>query len=177
VTENEDLVPLEGPGDWKVRRQWTWTRGVPRSKSGGRVDEWDAWVHDADVAMKVHMVGTEARPTYIEIHPLGEDLTVELLNDIDWAATMNWVVLWEAMEQRMGEADADLVSRSQRTRYHDSIEWSMKLARRKNGVTKERLTEVLQLYEAGGIEAVTEKTGKSRSYAYQLLARARKEIK
>ncbi len=115
------------------------------------------------------------------------------LAKVDWVRSLDEEVLIEAATQRLksyGPRERlewnKVFERStgewtqQISQRDDEIRRTLRTARRKNGVTAERLEDVLRLYDEGGIEAVQKKAKKgqelSRSYAYQLLNRGRKEI-
>ena len=177
MPENEDLVTLEG-GQWRVPQRWTSPRTVPRSKQGS-FEDFEGWVSELDISMSVEMEGTNPIPGEIHIFPLYPGAaTKERIESIDWAATIDWIVLHKAMEVRLGPVE--WVPPEEQEHFQKGVQQALRTARRKNGVTVERLQEVLRLYDEGGIQAVQKKVKKgeelSRSYAYQLLNRARKEI-
>ncbi len=156
---------------------WPSYRSVPRSKHGP-TDQITGWVSDIDVAMRFKLFDGKPRPVYIEIHDLGPDgIDIDNgLDSIDWTATIAWRILQETLDRQLGPEVVDRMPPGELVEKRREAERDLRVKRRKNGVTPERLAEVLRLYEEHGIEAVVEETGKSRSYAYQLVARAKEEL-
>jgi hypothetical protein len=178
VDKKADLEESEGPSGRQVT--WTSSRSVPFAKI--RRGEKQRWIGDVDVAMNIRMEGGEPVPYQIVIFSYAGTDTVKQLEEIDWGQTLAWAITQEATHQRGDPDVAALLSAYGREgtdplSIHEEVTRSLRTAQRKNGVTAERLEEVLRLYDEHGIEGVMQATGKSRSYAYQLLARARKELR
>jgi hypothetical protein len=76
----------------------------------------------------------------------------------------------KAMEASRDELEALLA------RDEPAARESVKTARRRRQVTPEVLSQVLTLYDVGGIEAVVEQLNYSESYSWKLLRRARQEV-
>jgi hypothetical protein len=132
--------------------------------------------------MNIRVEDGKAVPYQVVIFSYAGADTVERLEEIDWHKTLAWAVTQEATDQRSDPDVAALLSDYSREHanmlsVHAKVSKTLRTAQRKNGVTVDRLQRVLELFEAGGIEAVTKETGKSRAYAYQLLNRARKELR
>ena len=181
MDENEDLVPLEGPGNWVVPRRWHGP--IPLNDRKGRVVSGMIAIGD------VEMDGSGPRLVDLQIHRTGPGIgfSAEDLANIDWQGALLDAVYMRAAQWRLRGADRWLSGSGADEEWEEivagreQIHRAARTATRKNGVTPERLARVVELYETkGGIEAVQENAieGRklSRSYAYQLLARARKEL-
>jgi hypothetical protein len=179
VDEKADLEESEGPSGRQVTRTPSCSVPFAKIKRGER----QRWIDDVDVAMNIRMEGGKPVPSRIVILSYAGTDWVRQLEEIDWDQTLAWAITQEATNQRSDPDVAALISPYRRKdtpdllSIHEEVTRSLRTAQRKNGVTAERLEEVLRLYDKHGIEGVMQATGKSRSYAYQLLARARKELR
>jgi hypothetical protein len=184
MDDKQDVVRLAGPGDWKVRRRWHAGIFVLFTKDG-------TLMPGAEASADIEMEGTVARATSIHLegfHP--GSIHFDDLAEVDWERSVEETVLIEAANQRLRsmspaeqhareEAVRDLSPHELTRRIErgsEEVRRAVRAANRKNGVTRERLEEVIRLFDEGGIEAVTKELSRSRSYAYQLLARAREEL-
>jgi hypothetical protein len=175
VSEKEDLVQLEGPGGWKVPHRWV-DPSFPVLIRDGRDRPVGLLVH-ASAELEMH--GTRAVFQDLHLDPLlAGGFTAEDLANVDWDLSITEAIWAKAAEVRLKASGAPLPykipsSGAEREQVHRAV----RTAQRKNGVTTERLEEVLRVHDAEGIEGVMQATGKSRSYSYQLLNRARKELR
>jgi hypothetical protein len=190
---NEDPVSLDGPGNWTVPRRWYASPFVLYTEPGSGTDS--GTMPGAIASADIEMRGKKPKLTRLHLDAVsptsswdGVDLAA-----VDWERSLHEAAFVEAARWRLNTYFPEEQRRRQ-DKYgrlrpeqweqvwpgieqgRDEVHRALRTAQRKNGVTLERLAEVLRLYDEHGIDAVIEQTGKSRSYAYQLLARARKEL-
>ncbi len=139
----------------------------------------------ADLLVTVTMDGTRAKIARVEITPTAgvEGVDVDDLARINWPAVVRFLVQLKAMQMmeywlnaEEAKGDPDAVRSLLRERRMKAERTTTRSVRR-NAVTPEYLAEVVALVEkTGSVIKAAEKTGKSRSYIYKLLARAQEEL-
>lgn len=131
----------------------------------------------AHLVVTVIMVGTRPTAGPVRITPQGVDgIDVDDLARIDWRAVLRTLVQIKAIQLGGWLAFDDLGATMRQFRERrDKAGRAARSSLRRNAVTPEDLAEIVRLVDAEGVSATVEKTGKSRSYIYKLLARAREE--
>jgi hypothetical protein len=104
--------------------------------------------------------------------PAGQPLDMAVLANIRLDEELEWLLRMEAVMTTRGPDEesvrVDIESWADATR-------AVKAVRRRRP-TRELLTQVLELYNQGGIAAVEKGTNYSQSYCFKLLRKAKEEI-
>jgi hypothetical protein len=173
--DEEETMPLPGPGRFLVHRRWKRTGGLSET-SPFKVtmdvemdDDGVRWVHGVFIAPLPNWPG-------LDIATLAQiQLDVELEGLLQTEAIVTTMETrgptLEEIEKN-GDAEWDALRREVNT----GVEKAAKSATRRRRPTRELLAKVLELYDKGGIKAVQAETNYSESYCFKLLRRARQEV-